>query len=67
MASDAFWDVISKIFGWSSFVVWSLSFYPQIWMNYKSKSVAGFSVEFAMLNPVGFYLYTLYNIQGLIN
>ena len=67
MASDEFWDVISKIFGWTSFVAWSLSFYPQIWMNYKSKSVAGFSVEFAMLNPVGFYMYTIYNLQGLIN
>mmetsp|Transcript_29976 Transcript_29976/g.45836 ORF Transcript_29976/g.45836 Transcript_29976/m.45836 type:complete len:237 (+) Transcript_29976:142-852(+) len=32
-----------------------------------SKSVAGFSVEFAMLNPAGFYLYTLYNLQGTVD
>jgi len=62
MASDDFWDILSSIFGWASFVAWSLSFYPQIFINYKTKSVAGFSVEFAMLNPVGFYLYTIYNL-----
>ena len=32
-----------------------------------TKSVAGFSVEFAMMNPVGFYGYTVYNLQGTIN
>ena len=29
--------------------------------------MAGFSVEFAMLNPAGFYFYTIYNFQGLLN
>ena len=67
MASDHFWDVLSKIFGWVSFFLWSMSFYPQTWQNYRSKSCAGFSVEFAMLNPVGFYFYTVYNLQGLVN
>lgn len=60
-------DVLQKVFGWISFVAWSLSFYPQSFDNYKSKSVAGFSLEFAMLNPVGFYLYTVYNIQGAVD
>ena len=55
------WDILKDTFGWISFVLWSLSFYPQIWINYQSKSVAGFSVEFAMMNPCGFYFYTLYN------
>lgn len=32
-----------------------------------TKSVAGFSLEFAMLNPVGFYFYTVYNIQGSVD
>ena len=67
MASDAFWDSLSSIFGWISFVLWSCSFYPQTWQNYCTKSVAGFSVEFAMLNPVGFYFYTIYNLQGLVD
>jgi cystinosin len=45
----------------------AVSFYPQSWINYSTKSVAGFSVEFAMLNPVGFYFYTVYNLQGLVD
>jgi hypothetical protein len=32
-----------------------------------TKSVAGFSLEFAMLNPAGFYFYTIYNLQGTID
>ena len=54
--------ILDLTFGWISFVLWSLSFYPQAFQNYWTKSVAGFSVEFAMLNPVGFYFYTIYNL-----
>ena len=32
-----------------------------------NKSCAGFSVEFAMMNPVGFYFYTVYTLQGVVN
>ena len=32
-----------------------------------TKSVAGFSIEFALLNPAGFYLYSIYNLQGMID
>lgn len=31
------------------------------------KSCAGFSVEFAMMNPVGFYFYTVYTLQGTVD
>ena len=55
-------EIISSVLGWISFVCWSLSFYPQIWINYKAKSVAGFSLEFAILNPVGFYFYNIYTV-----
>ena len=61
------WKIISSLLGWISFFLWSASFYPQCIVNYNTKSVAGFSVEFAMMNPVGFYAYTVYNLQGLIN
>jgi cystinosin len=67
MVSDDVYEGLQQTCGWISFVVWSLSFYPQIYQNYMSKSVAGFSVEFAMLNPVGFYFYTVYNMQGYID
>ena len=32
-----------------------------------NKSCAGFSVEFAMMNPVGFYFYTVYTLQGVVD
>lgn len=60
-------EVIQNVLGWISFVAWSASFYPQSFDNYNAKSVAGFSLEFAMLNPVGFYFYTVYNIQGSVD
>lgn len=54
------WDVVSEVIGWIYFLAWSLSFYPQIFINYQRKSyllplnlysVSGFSIEFAFLNP----------------
>lgn len=30
-------------------------------------SVAGFSVEFAMLNPMGFFFYSFYSVAGFID
>jgi hypothetical protein len=30
-------------------------------------SVAGFSVEFALLNPQGFFFYSLYSVAGFID
>ena len=67
MVSDDTYEALQQACGWISFVLWSLSFYPQSFQNYMTKSVAGFSVEFAMLNPVGFYFYTVYNLQGYVN
>ena len=41
------------------FFAWSASFYPQAILNYNTKSVAGFSLEFATMNPCGFFFYSL--------
>ncbi|XP_017017523.1 cystinosin-like [Drosophila kikkawai] len=60
----------SIVFGWVYFVAWSVSFYPQIWINYRRKSVEGLNFDFLTLNIVGFTLYSLFNcglyfIEGL--
>jgi len=55
-------DVFSQVIGWVYFVAWSISFYPQIWENWKRKSVIGLSFDFLGLNIVGFSLYSLFNI-----
>ena len=35
-------------------MAWSLSFYPQFIFNWRRKSVVGFSLDLALLNPAGF-------------
>lgn len=30
-------NIVSSIVGWCYFICWSVSFYPQLWTNYKRK------------------------------
>lgn len=53
---------ISSIVGWLYFTAWSLSFYPQIIVNYRRKSVVGLSFDFVALNIVGYLLYGVFNL-----
>ena len=55
-------DIFCQIIGWVYFVAWSISFYPQIYENWKRKSVIGLSFDFLGLNVVGFFLYSLFNV-----
>lgn len=59
-------SVLSQIIGWIYFFAWSFSFYPQIILNWQKKSVAGFSLEFAILNVSGFFFYSLYSTGGFL-
>ncbi|CAH0728969.1 unnamed protein product, partial [Brenthis ino] len=54
-------NVISYIMGWIYFVAWSVSFYPQIYINFKRKSVVGLNFDFLALNIMGFSMYSLFN------
>jgi hypothetical protein len=36
------------------FCFWSISFYPQAYLNYRRKSVVGLSLDFQLLNLLGF-------------
>ena len=53
--------------GWAYLTAWSVSFFPQAIENYYRKSVAGFSIEFALLNPSGFFFYMFYSVGGRID
>lgn len=53
---------ISQVIGWIYFVTWSISFYPQIYTNFKRKSVVGLNFDFVALNFTGFFLYALFNM-----
>ncbi|KAJ2002277.1 hypothetical protein GGI04_003411, partial [Coemansia thaxteri] len=43
------------------FVAWSVSFYPQIILNYRRKSVEGLSIDFLVYNVYGFACYAIFN------
>ena len=53
-------EAISGLLGWSYFFCWSLSFYPQVWINYKRKTVAGLSLDYQLLNILGYSCYSIY-------
>ncbi|KAI9487035.1 MAG: PQ loop repeat-domain-containing protein [Benjaminiella poitrasii] len=55
-------DILSDIIGWSYFFVWSISFYPQVFLNWKRKSVRGLSIDFLFYNLLGFFCYSIFNI-----
>jgi cystinosin len=49
----------ARLCGWLYFTAWSLSFYPQPWLNYQRRSTKGFLPDFPLLNVFGFTCYTV--------
>lgn len=56
------WDDLSNAMGWTYFVLWSISYYPQIYENWKGTSVIGYSFDLLSLEFMDMTLYTIYNI-----
>ncbi|CAJ0934686.1 unnamed protein product, partial [Mesorhabditis belari] len=54
-------EVLCIVVGWTYFVLWSASFYPQIWMNLRRKSVIGMDFNYVFLNVVANGSYTIFN------
>ncbi|MFS7970400.1 putative lysosomal cystine transporter [Helianthus anomalus] len=54
-------EVISSVFGWIAFCSWSISFYPQVILNFKRKSVVGLNFDFVVLNLTKHSSYLIYN------
>lgn len=50
-----------SISGWLAFFLWSISFYPQVVLNYQRKSVVGLNFDFLVLNFTKHSSYLLYN------
>ncbi|KAF7279935.1 hypothetical protein GWI33_006562 [Rhynchophorus ferrugineus] len=55
-------DTVSAVIGWIYFVAWSISFYPQVFINWRRKSVIGLNFDFLALNIIGFILYSVFNL-----
>ncbi|CAH8615333.1 unnamed protein product [Heterobilharzia americana] len=54
--------MLQIVIGWLYFAAWTVSFYPQLFLNWKRKSVVGFNFDFAVLNVIGFLYYSIYNV-----
>ncbi|CAJ0828813.1 16017_t:CDS:2 [Entrophospora sp. SA101] len=50
-------EVVASVFGWTYFIAWGLTFYPQLFLNWKLKSVKGLSIDFIWYNFYGFLCY----------
>ncbi|KAJ4957939.1 hypothetical protein NE237_025050 [Protea cynaroides] len=54
-------EIAYHIFGWIAFISWSISFYPQVILNYRRKSVVGLNFNFLVLNLTKHSTYLIYN------
>lgn len=55
-------QTISSVVGWTYFSAWSVSFYPQVILNWRRKSVVGLSFDFLALNLIGWICYSSFNV-----
>ena len=51
---------LSSIIGYTYFIFWCSSFYPQIISNYERKTTEGLSVDFSIINFLGYICYSSY-------
>ncbi|KAK3685908.1 hypothetical protein B0T22DRAFT_381546 [Podospora appendiculata] len=56
-----FLPFLSGLFGWVYFICWSLSFYPQSILNFSRRSTSGTTVDFPLINCLGFSAYLASN------
>ena len=54
--------VLSAVIGWSYFLCWVATFWPQPLLNYRRKRVSGLSLEFVCYQFTGFLCYSIYSI-----
>ncbi|XP_056018253.1 cystinosin-like isoform X2 [Ostrea edulis] len=54
--------VINSVIGWIYFAAWSVSFYPQVYENWRRKSVVGLNFDFLLYNFTGFLVYGFFNV-----
>ncbi|KAG0147629.1 hypothetical protein CROQUDRAFT_670377 [Cronartium quercuum f. sp. fusiforme G11] len=57
----------SSLLGWIYTLAWGISFYPQVILNFRNKSVRGLSIDFLVLNIIGFICYSVANLALLFS
>ncbi|XP_017417663.1 cystinosin homolog isoform X5 [Vigna umbellata] len=56
-----------EVMGWFAFASWSISFYPQVILNFRRKSVVGLNFDFVLLNFTKHSSYLIYNASLYIS
>jgi len=59
--NGTWYPLVSSCIGYTYFLMWSVSFYPQAIANWRRQTTTGLSADFAALNVFGFACYTAYN------
>ncbi|KAH7681511.1 cystinosin protein [Dioscorea alata] len=54
-------EIAYQVIGWLAFFSWSVSFYPQVILNFRRKSVVGLNFDFLVLNLTKHSSYLIYN------
>ena len=62
IARSRFLNFLTQLVGWIYFFAWSISFYPQIILNFRRQSVTGLNFDFLALNLIGHSCYSIYNL-----
>ncbi|KAL1875273.1 hypothetical protein VTK73DRAFT_10229 [Phialemonium thermophilum] len=57
-----FLSFLSTVFGWVYTICWSLSFYPQPILNFQRQSTTGTTIDFPLINSLGFLAYLVSNL-----
>lgn len=58
----SFLSILSSLFGWVYTICWSASFYPQPILNARRKSTSGTTIDFPLINCLGFLAYLTSNL-----
>lgn len=58
----AWYPTLSSCIGYTYFLCWSVSFYPQFLRNCRRQSTQGLSPDFCLLNVIGFACYATYTL-----
>ncbi|XP_010528197.1 PREDICTED: cystinosin homolog [Tarenaya hassleriana] len=55
-------EIAYEVVGWIAFASWSISFYPQLILNFRRKCVVGLNFDFVLLNLTKHSSYMIYNV-----
>lgn len=58
-------NILSFVTGWLYFFCWSFTYYPQIYLNFKTKISHGLSLDFVALTCLGATAYLFFNLLFL--